>query len=152
MYVHNVFLNRDITKNMYMLHPPSLIFDFPFKYTSCPKLFMVSNKLLGLNYLSLALLHGWGFTCSKADDSLFTLHSTHYIIYLMIYIDDTIITNNNSMVCNNFIKLLHTRYALRDLGKLNYFLNIEVTYNSGHLHKDLSLHIVMLESMPTPTS
>ena len=138
-----------------MLHPPHFTNTrFPFQ------VYKLSKALYGIQQASQAQfsklctpLDEWGFTCSKADDFLFTLYSTNHIVYQLIYTDDIIIKSNNSLVVSTYIKLLHTQYALRDLRKLNYFLNnIEVTYNSGHIHKDLSLHIVMLESMPTPTS
>ena len=41
------------------------------------------------------LLH-IGFTASMVDNSFFIFHSTSTIIYLLLYVDDIIITRNNS--------------------------------------------------------
>jgi hypothetical protein len=36
-----------------------------------------------------------GFRNSHSDTSLFILHSNHHILYLLVYVDDIILTSNN---------------------------------------------------------
>ncbi|XP_062102934.1 uncharacterized mitochondrial protein AtMg00810-like [Humulus lupulus] len=51
---------------------------------------------------------------------------------VLVYVDDTIVTGNNSMELNLFITKLNTSFSLKDLGQLHYFLGIEVfRYNTG---------------------
>ena len=69
------------------------------------------------------LLH-LGFIASMADSSLFFFHS---IIYLLIYVDDTIITRNNSKHISHLIAALSAIFDLKDLGSLHYFLGILIT-------------------------
>lgn len=52
----------------------------------------------------------------------------HCILYLLIYVDDIILTGNNTEFISLFISRLHKQFAIKDLGKLNYFLGLEVSY------------------------
>ena len=72
------------------------------------------------------LLH-LGFTTSVANSSLFIFHSTSTIIYLMLYVDDIIITGNNSKHISHLIVALSAVFNLKDLGSLHYFLGIQIT-------------------------
>ena len=67
-----------------------------------------------------------GFTNSHADTSLFILHSGDITIYLLVYVDDIIITGTNTNIIQRYIDLLAQRFSIKDLGALSYFLGIEV--------------------------
>uniref|UniRef100_A0A803P2C0 Integrase catalytic domain-containing protein n=1 Tax=Cannabis sativa TaxID=3483 RepID=A0A803P2C0_CANSA len=66
------------------------------------------------------------FVNSRADTSLFLLKTSKFVIMVLIYVDDIVITGNVSQEVNNFIAKLHKVFALKDLGPLNYFLGIEI--------------------------
>ena len=72
------------------------------------------------------LLH-LGFTASMANSSIFIFHSTSTIIYLLLYVDDIIITGNNSKHISHLIAALSAIFDLKDLGFLHYFLGIQIT-------------------------
>ncbi|KAH9733814.1 reverse transcriptase Ty1/copia-type domain-containing protein [Citrus sinensis] len=63
---------------------------------------------------------------SHADTSLFILHFESNIVLLLVYVDDVIITGNNSKIIQHIIHTLSSQFALKDLGSLNYFLGIEI--------------------------
>ena len=46
---------------------------------------------------------------------------------LLIYVDDLVLTGNNSEVCKKFKQYLNNCFKIKDLGLLKYFLGIEVT-------------------------
>ncbi|XP_019262365.1 PREDICTED: uncharacterized protein LOC109240184 [Nicotiana attenuata] len=48
------------------------------------------------------------------------------IIYLIMYVDDIIITGNNSHHVEDFVTRLGRRFSIKDLGGLNFFLGVEV--------------------------
>ena len=51
---------------------------------------------------------------------------------LLVYVDDVIVTGNNTFVIQNIIHTLSTQFALKDLGMLTYFLGIEIKqFNHG---------------------
>ena len=75
--------------------------------------------------LTSALIEN-GFNQSKSDYSLFTKDDSGNFIALLVYVDDIIITGNNINEINNFKDFLKSKFQIKALGKLNYFLGIEV--------------------------
>ena len=67
-----------------------------------------------------------GFTASKVDTSLFILSIGADIFYLLVYVDDILLTGSNSAMLHRLIQLLSSEFKLRDLGVVHYFLGIEV--------------------------
>ena len=65
------------------------------------------------------------FLASKVDTSLFILIMNHDICYLLVYVDDILLTGNNSTLIRCLINLLNLEFRLRDLGNVHYFLGIE---------------------------
>ncbi|KAF5472863.1 hypothetical protein F2P56_009534 [Juglans regia] len=74
-----------------------------------------------------------GFSCSRADTSLFVFHQHSDIIYLLLYVDDIIITGNNSSLLNSFTRKLNSEFATKDLGSLSYFLGLEAISTTNGL-------------------
>jgi len=66
------------------------------------------------------------FSNSLADTSLSIFNHDSHLIYLLVYIDEIIITRDNEHVINQFIKCLASWFSLKDLGSLTYFLGVEV--------------------------
>ncbi len=52
--------------------------------------------------------------------------TNHEIIIIVIYVDDLIITGDNDADIFDLKKLLKQKFEMKDLGKLHYFLSIEV--------------------------
>jgi hypothetical protein len=67
-----------------------------------------------------------GFTPSKADISLFIYEKCAVTIFLLVYVDDIIITRSSPTAIDALLSDLKSEFALKDLGNLHYFLGIEV--------------------------
>ena len=67
-----------------------------------------------------------GFHASKVNTSLFILSVDTDIFYLLVYVDDILLTGRNSVMLHRLIQLLSLEFKLRDLGTIHYFLGIEV--------------------------
>ncbi|GJX42474.1 ribonuclease H-like domain-containing protein [Tanacetum coccineum] len=66
-------------------------------------------------------------TCqSKSDYSLYTKFDKGVFLALLVYVDDIIITGNNVSEIEKFKVFLKSKFMIKDLGKLKYFLGIEV--------------------------
>nr|GEV27964.1 hypothetical protein [Tanacetum cinerariifolium] len=65
-----------------------------------------------------------GFYHSKTDSSLFIFHKGPNTAYLLLYVDDIILTASSTSILQRIIFLLHAEFAMTDLGPLNYFLGI----------------------------
>ena len=48
---------------------------------------------------------------------------------LVVYVDDIVITGNDEVEINKFKQFLSSKFMIKDLGELKYFLGIEVLKN-----------------------
>ena len=67
-----------------------------------------------------------GFRQSFSDHTLFTKRRGDKITCLIIYVDDMIITGDDTEEINNLKRNLFKEFDMKDLGPLKYFLGIEV--------------------------
>ena len=70
------------------------------------------------------------FVRSYAGYSLFTYKQGDKFMALLVYVDDLVLTGNDSDLCASFKKYLNQCFHLKDLGVLKYFLGIKVPRNS----------------------
>ena len=79
------------------------------------------------------LVTNWGFQNSRADTSLFFKGKQDLMVLVLIYVDDILITGPNSDELEKFISDFSKVFALKDLGRLSYFLGIEVSYAKNNI-------------------
>ena len=127
--VSDAFFHGYLKEEVIMHQPPGYVDSAHLDYVC--KLY---KSLYGLKQAPKAwferftfyLLH-LGFIALLANSSLFIFCSTNTIIYLLLYIDDIIVTRNDSTQIQNLIAALGQVFELKDLGPLNYFLGIQIT-------------------------
>ena len=66
-----------------------------------------------------------GFNSAKCDCSLFIKITSHNTLYVLVYVDDVIITGSTQQAISQLIQELHSTFSLKDLGSLHYFLGID---------------------------
>ncbi len=69
-----------------------------------------------------------GFKAYVANASLFVLCHGSITVYLLLYVDDIIITGNDSSTISRIISELSATFELKDLGPLRYFLGLQIEY------------------------
>ena len=72
-----------------------------------------------------------GFTQSANDHSLFTKQVGPSFLALLVYVDDIIIASNDHFAVDRVKSLLNTRFKMKDLGSLRYFLGLEVARSTA---------------------
>ena len=127
MDVCNAFLNGEIDEEMYMTLP-----------SNCN---LPENKICKLNRAIYGLKKApklWyqrfdeymmenGFKKSKNDYCLYTKFEGKDKLYVLIFVDDLIITGSNHVQVEVFKKLLSEKFKMKDLGNISYYLGITVT-------------------------
>ncbi|KAI3496112.1 hypothetical protein L1887_38462 [Cichorium endivia] len=98
---------------------------------------LLKRSLYGLKQAPRAWYHrfakfltGIGFTNSKSDSSLFIFKQGDQLAYLLLYVDDIVLTASSTGLLQQIISSLRSEFAMTDLGSLNYFLGIAVTRDS----------------------
>lgn len=66
------------------------------------------------------------------------------LVYILVYVDDIIITGSDTTEVTCIISLLADRFSLKDLGELSYFLGIEVHRTPASLHLTQTKYITDL--------
>ena len=65
-----------------------------------------------------------GFTNSHSDTSLFIYIDGPLALFVLVYVDDILLTRNSSLLIDKFIGSLSQQFSLKDLVSLHYFLGI----------------------------
>jgi transposase InsO family protein len=134
--ISNAFLHGSLTEEVYMEQPSG------FVDKSHPELVCKLHKAIyGLKqaprawYTRLSqFLLDLGFTASFVDTSLFFHTNGSLKIFLLIYVDDIIVTGTHPHVISAIITRMQQEFPVKDLGPLSYFLGIQVTRTSTGLH------------------
>jgi Reverse transcriptase (RNA-dependent DNA polymerase) len=131
MDVKNTFLQGALEEEVYMTLPPG------HQRENTSNLVCRLNKsIYGLKqsprawYEKLSqFLISCNFKVSDADSSLFIKHNTNGTTVVLVYVDDIIVTGNNQIEIDCVKKDLKQKFEIKDLGKLKYFLGIEITHS-----------------------
>lgn len=120
--ISNAFLHGCLTEEVYMEQPRGFV-DHVHSDFVCK----LHTTLYGLKqaprawYTRLShFLLDLGFTVSLVDTSLFIHISGNIKIFLLIYVDDIIVTGTHAA----FIAQMQQEFPVKDLGPLSYFLGI----------------------------
>ncbi|KAE8692320.1 hypothetical protein F3Y22_tig00110840pilonHSYRG00040 [Hibiscus syriacus] len=160
--VDNAFLNGDLAEDVYIRQPPGFE---QFDSSGSPLVCKLNKALYGLRQtpqnwnekLKNSLLE-LGFTISRADASLFVRLMDGSCTFLLVYVDDIIITGNSDDDINAAVRMLNEKFSLKDLGELSFFLGIEVKRKGAELALSQKKYILellertdMLRATPTCT-
>ncbi|KAF5812790.1 putative RNA-directed DNA polymerase [Helianthus annuus] len=126
--VTNAFLHGDLTEEVYMDAPPG--FSGGFKEGEVCRL---KKSLYGLKQSPRAwfgkftlAMKEYGYHQSNADHTLFLKRRNGLVTCLIIYVDDMIITGDDTEEIARLKRNLFSKFEMKDLGNLKYFLGIEV--------------------------
>jgi hypothetical protein len=159
--VSNAFLHGNLQETVYCQQPSGLI-DPNLPTHVC----RLNKSLYGLKQAPrtwflrfTTYLTSLSFVASKCDTSLFILRRGSATAYLLLYVDDIILTANTPDLLRSIISSLSTKFSMKDLGDLHHFLGINVHRNSSGIflsQQQYTLEILdranMLHCNPLSTS
>ena len=116
--VQNAFLHGVLEEEVYMKQPPGFVDpDKPFHICKLDKSLYGLKQAPRAWYSRLSSkLHTLGFVPSKYDTSLFIYNKSNTVIFVLIYVDDIIVTSSSNEAVTALLKDLQSDFALKDLG------------------------------------
>jgi hypothetical protein len=126
--VKNAFLHGTLTETVFAAQPSG------FEDPAHPNFVCHLNKsLYGLKQAPRAwysrfvtYLVSLGFVEAKSDTSLFVYQRGSDMAYLLLYVDDIVLTASSTHLLRKVILALQREFAMKDLGELNHFLGMQV--------------------------
>nr|XP_034924377.1 uncharacterized mitochondrial protein AtMg00810-like [Populus alba] len=104
--VKNAFLHGLISEDLYMQQPPGMADSQQPTYVC-----KLQRALYGLK------------------------QAPHYgSLILLLYVDDMLLTGSTPSLVSNFIMVLSSEFAMKDLGPIHHFLGMEITPTTSGLH------------------
>ncbi|KAI0528569.1 hypothetical protein KFK09_001111 [Dendrobium nobile] len=131
--ISNAFLHGDLLDDIYMRQPPGFI-DQHNLNAVCK----LHKSLYGLKQAPrqwfqklTSFLQSKGFNFSRADPSLLILDTKSMQLFILIYVDDFLVTGNNPVAIQTLLQQLQSQFALKQLGNISLFLGIQVIQSTS---------------------
>jgi hypothetical protein len=125
--VKNVFLNGELREDVYMRPPPGYSIPEGMVYHFCCSLYGLKQAPRTWFQRFASVVTAAGFFGSAHDPTFFVHVSPRGRTILLFYVDDMIITGDNTEYIA-FVKAhLSDQFLMSDLGPLRYFLGIEIS-------------------------
>ena len=159
--IKNVFLHGDLVEEVYREQPLGFV-----AQGESGLMCRLRCSLYGLKQSPRAwfdrfsfVVQEFGMLHSTTDHSVFYHHnSSGQCIYLVVYVDNIVIIGSNQDGIQKLKQHLFTHFQTKDLGKLKYFMGIEIAQSSSGVvisQQKYALDILeetgMLDCKPTDT-
>jgi len=126
--IKNAFLHGDLREEVYMEIPPGFATD-----QTKGKVLKLKKSLYGLKQSPRAwfdrlrrAMCNMGYKQCNSDHTMFYHHSRGHVTILAVYVDDMIITGDDTLEITRLKCNLSKEFEVKDLGQLRYFLGIEI--------------------------
>jgi histone deacetylase 1/2 len=126
--VTNAFLHGNITERVHCQQPTGFE-DMAHPNAVC----LLSRSLYGLRQAPRAWFTRFaehaislGFRQCRSDSSLFVYGQGTSMAYLLLYVDDIILSASTTALLHKIIANLKSAFAVKDMGPVSYFLGIDV--------------------------
>ncbi|GKV11696.1 hypothetical protein SLEP1_g22924 [Rubroshorea leprosula] len=133
--VNNAFLHGLLEEKLFMAQPVGFVDPaLPHHVCRLRKSIYGLKQALRVWFQELKqFIISQGFSHSRSDSSLFVYHRNSTWIYFLVYVDDILITGSDPSVVSSLINCMSTKFSIKDLGTLSYFLGIEAIPTSAGL-------------------
>lgn len=128
--VNNAFLHGDLQEDVYMKIPDGVTCAKPNSVCKLQKSLYGLKQASRKWYEKLTnLLLKEGYIQSISDYSLFTLTKGNTFTALLVYVDDIILAGDSIDEFDRIKNVLDLAFKIKNLGKLKYFLGLEVAHS-----------------------
>ncbi|GJU41144.1 retrovirus-related pol polyprotein from transposon TNT 1-94 [Tanacetum coccineum] len=98
------------------------------------------------------------YSIGMVDHTLFTKKSKSHLIIVQIYVDDIIFGSTSQNLYDDFVKIMHDEFEMSMMGKLNFFLGLQIKqmedgifFNQSKYIKEMLKKFGLEDSKPTKT-
>jgi hypothetical protein len=120
--VLNAFLHGFLEEEVFMEQLKGFVNETTSNYIcKLHKSFYGLKQALRAWFRILSQLIKLAFEESIIDYFLFALHTAKVRIFVLIYVDDILVTGSNSSAITTLIRHLQSIFHVKDLGSLSYF-------------------------------
>ncbi|GJT73644.1 retrovirus-related pol polyprotein from transposon TNT 1-94 [Tanacetum coccineum] len=160
MDVKSAFLNGFINEEVYVAQPPGFIdFEKP------DHVYKLKKALYGLKQAPKAwydrlkaFLIKHEYNMRMVDNTLFTKKKSSNLIIVQIYVDDIIFGLTCQEMCYDFAKIMHDEFEMSMMGKLNFFIGLQIKqmkdgifFNQSKYIKEMLKKFGLEDSKPMKT-
>jgi hypothetical protein len=131
--ISNAFLHGHLQEQVYC-HQPAGFIDIAKPDAVCS----LSKSLYGLTQAPRAWFTRFaqyaqsiGFNSTHSDSSLFVFKDGSQPAYLLLYVDDMILTASSTSLLRAIISRLQSEFAVKDMGALRFFLGVHIKRSSS---------------------
>lgn len=131
--VKTAFLHGDLKETVYVTQPEG----FEVRGSE-GKVYKLNKVLYGLKQAPRAwndklnnILMELSFTRCLKEPSVYHKRVSGELLIIAVYVDDLFVTGTNMGVIREFKTEMATKFEMSDLGKLSYYLGIEVVQHNG---------------------
>lgn len=142
--VSNAFLHGTLTERVYVQQPTG--FEDPRRPTD---VCLLERSLYGLRQAPRAWFTTFaehattlGFKQSRSNSSLFVYCRGDEMAYLLLYVDDMILSASSTALLERMIHSLKSVFAIKDMGPVHYFLGVDVRRTSSGFFLSQSTYAV----------
>ncbi|KAL1207758.1 Retrovirus-related Pol polyprotein from transposon TNT 1-94 [Cardamine amara subsp. amara] len=133
--VKTAFLHGELKETVYVTQPDGFE-----KHGSEEKVYRLNKALYGLrqaprawnNKLNQILEELQFKKCSK-EPTVYRKIEQEHILVVAVYVDDLFVTGTDKLIIYKFKEEMATKFEMSDLGKLTYYLGIEVTQHEDRI-------------------
>ncbi|GJS89622.1 retrovirus-related pol polyprotein from transposon TNT 1-94 [Tanacetum coccineum] len=161
MDVKSAFLNGFINEEVYVAQPSGFI-----DFQKPNYVYKLKKALYGLKQAPKAwydrlkaFLIKHEYSMGMVDNTLFTKKSKSHLIIVQIYVDDIIFGSTSQNLCDDFAKVMHDEFKMSMMGKLNFFVGLQIKqmedgifFNQSKYIKEMLKKFGSEDSKPTKTA
>lgn len=133
--VKTAFLNGEISEEVYVTQPEGFVRKGQEK-----KVYRLLKALYGLRQAPRAwysklnkCLEGLGFSRCPYEHGVYVKRDGEKVLIVGVYVDDLLVTGSNISLIKNFKEQMSLKFDMSDMGRLNYYLGIEVKQSADSI-------------------
>ena len=133
--VKTAFLNGEISEDVYIVQPEGfeIVGQEHMVYKLLKALYGLRQALRAWYAKLNSCLESLGFLRCPYEHAVYTKKEGNENLLIAVYVDDLLVTGSSKTMIEQFKKQMNLKFEMSDLGKLSYYLGMEVKHCNGYI-------------------